>query len=168
MCASSPRIPSFNNSIQIIVSASPQSNGLCSQLLRRRSLLHAHPEAILYKRQPSVSSLARTDCKITNLEIHRQVRRKHPLLHLRIRRVRRPEPRHRLRRLHIVREGESRKILQKPDEEEAHLVVRELLPEADARAGVEGDEDVRVVGEVLGEALVDEAVRVEFSGWEGG
>ena len=92
------------------------------------------------------------------------MRRKHPLLHLRIRRVLRAEPRHRVRRLHIVRKGKSREILQEPDEEEAHLVVRELLPEADARAGVEGDEDVRVVGEVLGEALVDEAVRVKVAG----
>lgn len=92
------------------------------------------------------------------------MRRKHSLLHLRIRRVRRAEPCHRLRRLHIIRKRERREVLQQPDEEERHLVVRELLPEADARAGVERDEDVRVVGEVLGEALIDEAVRVEFAG----
>ena len=83
-----------------------------------------------------------------------------PLLHLRIRRVRRPEPRHRLLRLHVVREGESRKVLQQPDEEERHLIVRELLPEADARAGVEGQEDKGVGREVLVQAVVDEAVGI--------
>ena len=39
-----------------------------------------------------------------------------------------------------------------------------LLAKANARACVEGDEDVRVVRQVLVEALVDEAVRVEFGG----
>ena len=36
-----------------------------------------------------------------------------------------------------------------------------LLPEADARAGVEREEDERVGREVLGDARVEEAVRVE-------
>ena len=54
--------------------------------------------------------------------------------------------------------------LQEAHEEERHLVVRELLPEADARARVEGQEDERVRREVLVQSLVEEAVRVELLG----
>lgn len=39
-----------------------------------------------------------------------------------------------------------------------------LLAEADARAGVEGEEDERVGGEVLLHALVEEPVGVELQG----
>ena len=52
--------------------------------------------------------------------------------------------------------------LQEAHEEERHLVVRELLPEADARPRVEGQEDERVRREVPMQPLIDEAVRVEF------
>ena len=92
------------------------------------------------------------------------MRREHPLLNLRIRRVSRAEARDRPGRLHVVGEREGREALHEPDEEEGHLVVRELLAEADARARIEGEKDVRVVRQVLVEALVDEAVRVEFGG----
>ena len=40
-----------------------------------------------------------------------------------------------------------------------------LLSEADARSGVEREEDERVGREVLGRAPVEEAVRVEFLRW---
>ena len=56
------------------------------------------------------------------------------------------------------------KALQQADHEERHLVVGELLPEADARASVEGEEDERVGGEVFVEAVVEEAVGVELVG----
>lgn len=53
-------------------------------------------------------------------------------------------------------------ILQQPDKEEGHLVVGELLPKADARPGVEGKEDEGIGGKVFVNAIVEEAVRVEF------
>lgn len=40
-------------------------------------------------------------------------------------------------------------LLKEANEEERHLVVRELLPQANARASVEGEEDERVRSEVL-------------------
>ena len=101
----------------------------------------------------------------SHLQVHGQVCRKLPRFHLRIRRVSRAGMRNRLSWLHVVGEAERGEALQKADEEEGHLVVRELLAEADARAGVEGEEDVRVVREVLSEAGVEEAVGVEFAGW---
>ena len=52
-------------------------------------------------------------------------------------------------------------LLQEAHEEVRRLVVRELLAEADARAGVEGEEDEVIRGEVFC-ALVEEPVRVEF------
>lgn len=54
------------------------------------------------------------------------------------------------------------------DEEKRHLIVRELLAETDARAGVEGEEDEWVWSEVGLYAVIDEPVGVEFFGWSGG
>lgn len=55
-------------------------------------------------------------------------------------------------------------VLQEPNEEERHLVVCELLAKADARSGVEGEEDERVGREVFVESVVDEAVWVKLFG----
>ena len=52
-------------------------------------------------------------------------------------------------------------------EDKGHLVVGELLAEADAWAGVEGEEDEGVGGEVFCGAGVEEAVGVEEGGWSG-
>ena len=41
-----------------------------------------------------------------------------------------------------------------------------LLAEADARAGVEGHEDERVLHEVLLEATIDEAVRIKLHSYD--
>ena len=57
------------------------------------------------------------------------------------------------------------KPLQEPHEHERDLVVRELLPEADARAPVERQEDEWVWNEVLLHTRVEEAVRVERQRW---
>lgn len=67
-----------------------------------------------------------------------------------------------LHRLHVRLHTEIRELLQEPHEKERDLLIRELLPEADARAGVEGAKDKRVRGEVLVQALIEEAVGVEF------
>lgn len=53
-------------------------------------------------------------------------------------------------------------ILQQPNKEEGHLIVGKLLPKTDARAGVEREEDEGIGGEVFVNAIVEEAVRVEF------
>ena len=54
--------------------------------------------------------------------------------------------------------------LEESDEEERSFVVCELLAEADTRAGVKGEEDEGVGGDVGLDALVEEAVGVEFVG----
>ena len=87
------------------------------------------------------------------------------LLNLRARRVRSGRRPDGVARLDIRGEGERAEVLEELDEEEGHLVVRELLAEADARAGVEGEEDERVRGEVRVEAGVEEARGVELFGW---
>ena len=70
------------------------------------------------------------------------------------------DPRFRIERAHV--EVDALKVLQQADEEEGHLIVRKLLAETDARAGVEREEDERVRSEVFLHAFVDEAVGVEF------
>lgn len=52
--------------------------------------------------------------------------------------------------------------LQQPDEHERRLVIRELLAEADAWAGIEGEEDEGVRREVLVKPSVEEAVWIEL------
>lgn len=64
-------------------------------------------------------------------------------------------------------EFDAIKALHELDEEERHLVIRELLAEADARAGVEGEEDEWVWSEVGLYAVIEESVGVEFFGCGG-
>ena len=106
------------------------------------------------------------------------------LLNLRARRVRSGRRPDGVAWLDIRGEGKGAEVLEELDEEEGHLVVGELdeveistasdksmtwqrvtylLAEAYTRTRVEGNENVRVVREVLAEALVDEAVGVELA-----
>jgi len=70
------------------------------------------------------------------------------------------------RRLHVDRrvKCESGKTLQQPDEEEGSLVVRELLPKADPRSGIEGTENERVGHQVFLHPFIKEPIWVEFNG----
>ena len=72
----------------------------------------------------------------------------------------------RFRRLRVQVEINRLEALKQPDDEERHLVVRELLPQADARPSVEGQEDEGVRGEILVQACVQEAIRVKLLGCE--
>lgn len=56
--------------------------------------------------------------------------------------------------------------LEESDKHEGHLVVCELLAKADARPGIEGNENVRVRDEILLDALIEEAVWVKLIGWD--
>ena len=66
---------------------------------------------------------------ITHLEIHRQVRSKDAFLQLRVRGVRCAEVRNGFRRLSVIGKREASEVLQQADEEEGHLIVRELEDE---------------------------------------
>ena len=65
----------------------------------------------------------------------------------------------------VLAELDGREALEEADEHERDLVVRELLPQADAWAGVEGEKDERVRSEILVQPFVEETVWVEFLGW---
>ena len=75
----------------------------------------------------------------------------------------RTRPRARLER--VLVELDTRKALHELDEEERHLVVRELLSEADPRAGVEGEEDEWIAGNVF-DAFVEPSVGIKGGGWK--
>lgn len=76
--------------------------------------------------------------------------------------LRPPRRRARVRVLRVGLEVNGGEVLQQADDHERHLVVRVLLPEADARAGVEREEDERVAAQVRLLARVEEAVGVEL------
>ncbi len=100
------------------------------------------------------------------MHVDRQMRLGHDLLQPRARRALRPlRRRPRPRRLRVEVEREVVEALQQAAEHEGRLVVRELLAEADARAGVEGEEDEGVGRDVFRDALVEEAVWVEEVRW---
>lgn len=70
-------------------------------------------------------------------------------------------PRSWRRRVRAGGKRKAREALQKAHKEERRFVVRELLPETDARARVKRAEDVRIAREVGAYSHVEEALRVK-------
>ena len=142
------------------------SHGSCKISLL---LIHAHPQPTLITYKFTISPTAhqkRCANSTTHLYIHRQMRPRHDLFARLAPAARRPVCRWpALHGLHVRLHAEIRELLQEPDEEERDFLVRKLLPEADPGAGVEGAEDEWVRGEVLVQALVEEAVGIEFESW---
>jgi hypothetical protein len=73
----------------------------------------------------------------------------------------------RIMRLSVGCERNLAERLQKSHERKGYFVICELLPEADARARVEGEKYERVCSQVLVHPVVNEALGIEDKGYEG-
>lgn len=137
-----------------------------SSSLECGSLVKPHPQTTLVNNASArAQHLQVIKAKATHMRVYCEVAlRPHPFESLAIaNRSTRPfRRRTRIERLLILRKLDPIECLQQPDEHERRLIVRELLAEANARAGVEGEEDERVWREVFVEPSVEEAVRIEL------